>query len=80
MAGKSVLFRMIKGFLYGNVIGLVAGIALFLLASAVAMIAGATGAEMVVKPTHILLLVWAASVTAGVAKEYSDWLEQNETK
>ena len=68
---RSVLFRLLKGFLYGNVVGLFAGSAIYLLASAVNVIAG----QLPVAPQHIFMLIWGASVTAGVAKEYSEWLE-----
>ena len=69
--GSSILFRLIKGFLYGNVVGLFAGIALFLLASAVNAIA-----TIPVSPATILALIWSTSVVTGVAKEYSSWLEE----
>ena len=68
---RSVLFRMLKGFLYGNVVGLFAGSAIYLLAAAVQAIAG----QLPVTAPQIFFLIWGASVTAGVAKEYSEWLE-----
>ena len=68
---KSILFRLVKGFLYGNVIGLFAGTAVYLLATAVDVLANG----LPVAPQHIFMLIWGASVTVGVAKEYSDWLE-----
>ena len=75
-----ILFRLIKGFLYGNVIGLIFGVAIYLLAAAVdavcAAVANATG--LPVSPTLFLLLVYGVSVTAGTAAEYSRWLEEQE--
>ncbi len=68
----SVMFRMLKGFLYGNVIGLFAGIAIYLLAVAVSTIA----TSLPVTPGQIFGIIWGASTTAGVAKEYANWLDQ----
>lgn len=68
---RSVLFRLVKGFLYGTVIGLFAGVAIFLLAAAVSSIAQ----SLPVTPGQLFSIIWGASATAGVAKEYSDWLE-----
>ena len=69
---RRVLFRIIKGFLYGNVIGIIAGIALYELTAAAAAIAQ----DIPVSASQVFYLVYAASVTIGVAAEYSKWLEQ----
>ena len=69
---RNILFRLLKGFLYGNVVGLFAGIALYLLASSVATIAH----NLPVTPGEVFAIIWGASTTAGVAHEYSNWLEQ----
>ncbi len=66
-----VLFRLIKGFLYGSVIGLVFGTAIYLLAAAVDAIAALPW-----NPGTFAALIFGASVTAGTAHEYSTWLEQ----
>jgi len=67
---RRVLFRLIKGFLYGSVIGLVFGTAIYLLAAAVAEIAALPW-----DPAVFAALIFGASVTAGTAHEYSVWLE-----
>ena len=68
---RSVLFRLVKGFLYGSIIGLFSGTAMYLLAGAVTAIAN----NLPVTPEQLFALIFGASVTAGIAKEYSDWLE-----
>ena len=73
---KRVLFRLFKGFIYGNVIGLIFGVAIYLLASAVNMIAMSMNTALPISPTYFLLLIYGASVTAGTATEYSNWLEE----
>jgi ABC-type multidrug transport system permease subunit len=70
---KRLLFRLIKGLIYGSVVGLVFGSALYLLASAVNQIA-----PLPWNPTVWAAIVFGASVTAGTAVEYSDWLELHE--
>jgi len=65
-----VLFRLLKGFVYGSVIGLFSGSALYLLCEAVNAIA-----TIPVTPSAIFGLIFGASVVAGVAHEYSKWLE-----
>jgi hypothetical protein len=70
---KRVLFRVVKGLIYGNVLGLLFGTAIYLLASAVSAIA-----PLPFTPAVIAAIIYGASVTAGVAVEYSDWLEANE--
>jgi len=70
---KRLLFRLFKGFIYGNVIGLIFGTAIYLLASAVNAIAA-----LPYDPRLFMLLIYAASVMAGTAKEYSEWLEEGQ--
>ena len=67
---KRVLFRVVKGFIYGNVLGLFFAIAIYLLASAVSAIM-----TLPMAPAALALIVYSASVLAGVASEYSTWLE-----
>lgn len=76
MSGNSnkkgrLLFRLIKGMIYGSVIGLVFGSAVYLLASAVHSIA-----PLPWDPSTWAAIIFGASVTAGTAKEYSDWLDE----
>ena len=66
-----VLFRVFKGFIYGVNIGLVFSVAIYLLASAVKSMA-----PTIPDPSVISGVVFAGSVVAGVAHEYSDWLEE----
>jgi len=66
-----ILFRLLKGFVYGAVIGLFSGSALYLLCEAVNAIA-----QLPVSSSAIFGLIFGASVVAGVAHEYSKWLEQ----
>jgi Na+/H+-dicarboxylate symporter len=68
---KSVLFQLLKGFIYGNVVGLFSGSALFMLASAVDKITQG----LPITPALFFALIYGASVVSGVAHEYSDWLE-----
>jgi len=69
-APKRILFRVVKGFIYGNVLGLFFAIAVYLLASAVSAIV-----TLPLAPSALALIVYSASVLAGVASEYSTWLE-----
>jgi uncharacterized membrane protein YesL len=69
-APKRILFRVVKGFIYGNVLGLFFAIAVYLLASAVSAIVA-----LPMAPSALALIVYSASVLAGVASEYSTWLE-----
>ena len=78
--GNRVLFRLFKGFIYGNVFGLIAGVAIFLLASAVDLIASSVtpyNGGLPITPAMFLLLIYAASVTTGVIVEYDEWLDRN---
>jgi uncharacterized membrane protein YesL len=70
---KRVLFRVVKGFIYGNVLGLLFAVAIYLLASAVQAIA-----PLPATPTVLSAIIYASSVMSGVAVEYSTWLETNE--
>ncbi len=67
---KMILFKLLKGFIYGAVIGLFSGSAIYLLAEAVNAIA-----SLPVSPASIFSLIFGATVMAGVAHEYSVWLE-----
>jgi uncharacterized membrane protein YesL len=67
---RRVLFRIVKGFIYGNVLGLFFAIAIYLLASAVSAIV-----TLPMAPSALALIIYSASVLAGVASEYSTWLE-----
>jgi len=70
---RRLLFRLIKGMIYGSVVGLVFGSAIYLLASAVNQIA-----PLPWPPSAWAAIIFGASVTAGTAVEYSDWLEGQE--
>jgi hypothetical protein len=70
---KRVLFHLMKGLIYGSVIGMVFGSAIYLLASAVN-----TMCPLPWTPATWAALIFGASVTAGTAVEYSDWLESHE--
>lgn len=70
---RRILFRLMKGLIYGTVIGLIFGSALFLLASAVSQIA-----PLPWDPATWAALIFGASVVTGTAVEYSDWLEHHE--
>jgi len=70
---KRLLFRLIKGLIYGSVIGLIFGSAVYLLASAVDAIA-----PLPWRPATWAAIIFGASVTAGTAAEYSEWLEGHE--
>ncbi|MEM3463622.1 MAG: hypothetical protein QXL91_02040 [Candidatus Bathyarchaeia archaeon] len=70
---RRLLFRLMKGLIYGIVIGLIFGSAIFLIASAVDQIA-----PLPWSPAVWAALIFGASVTAGTAVEYSDWLEAQE--
>jgi len=66
-----ILFRVFKGLIYGVNIGLVFSVAIYLLASAVKSVA-----PTIPDPSVISGIVFAGSVVAGVAHEYSEWLEE----
>ena len=70
---KRLLFRLMKGLIYGSVVGLVFASAIFLLASAVNQVS-----PLPWDPSVWAALIFGASVTAGTAVEYSDWLEGHE--
>jgi len=73
---NSVMFKVLKGFLYGNVLGLLFGTAIYLLAAAVDAVA-----PLNVTPTILFSIVYATCVLLGVAKEYDVWLDtEKETK
>ena len=66
-----VLFRVVKGFIYGNVLGLFFATAIYLLAAAVGAIA-----PLPATPAVLSAIIYAASVMAGVGAEYSNWLDE----
>jgi len=69
----SPVFRVFKGFTYGAVIGMFFGMCVYLLGSAV------SGLGFISVPPETLGgITFATGVMAGVAKEYSDWLEEND--
>jgi hypothetical protein len=70
---RRLLFRLMKGLLYGNVVGIVFAFAIYLLASAVSAVV-----NLPVNPSALSGIVYAACVMAGVGVEYSDWLEGHE--
>ena len=65
-----LLFRLIKGLIYGSVVGLIFGSAIYLLATAVNQVS-----PLPWDPGVWAGLIFGASVTAGTAVEYSDWLK-----
>jgi TctA family transporter len=67
-----ILFRVFKGLIYGISLGLVFSVAIYLLASAVRAIA-----PSIPDPSVLSAIIFAGSVTAGVASEYSKWLEEH---
>lgn len=69
----SVLFRLIRGFLYGTVIGLFAGLTVYLLSMFVNVVT-----ELPVSPNAIFGIIWTSCMVAGVAHEYSGWLKNPE--
>lgn len=73
MKTNSVMFKVIKGFLYGTVLGLMFGVSIYLLASAVDAIA-----PLPATPAVLMAIIFGASVTVGVAKEYDAWLDETE--
>jgi len=73
MAKKRILFRLLKGFIYGTVVGLFAGAAIYLLCEAVNAVA-----QLPITPANIFALIFGASVVAGIAHEYSVWLESKD--
>jgi hypothetical protein len=70
---RRLLFRLMKGLIYGSVVGIVFAFAIYLLASAVVAIVA-----LPVNPGTLAGIVFAACVMAGVGAEYSDWLEGHE--
>jgi len=71
----SPLFRLFKGVSYGATIGLFFGLGIYLLAKAVSGMG-----FLEVPPETLGGIVFSSGILAGVAKEYSDWLEENSTK
>jgi len=67
------MFSIIKGFLYGTVLGLIFGISIYLLAAAVDKIA-----PLPASPAILMAIIFGASVTVGVAREYDLWLDEQD--
>jgi len=68
---RRLLFRLLKGFIYGVLIGFFAGTGIYLLASAVDAIA-----TIPITPAQFFSLIFGSSAATGVIAEYSSWLEQ----
>ena len=68
---RRLLFRLLKGFIYGIVIGFFAGTGIYLLAAAVAEIA-----TIPLTAAQFFALIFGSSAATGVITEYSTWLEQ----
>jgi len=68
---SKVLFKVVKGFIYGNVLGLFFATAIYLLSAAVNAIA-----PIPATPAILSAIIYAASVMAGVGAEYSNWLDE----
>lgn len=68
---SKVLFKVVKGFIYGNVLGLFFAIAIYLLAASASAIA-----PLPATPAVLASLIYSASVMAGVGVEYSNWLDE----
>ena len=68
----SILFRIVKGFLYGVTIGLFFGTAIFILASAVDGMGFLNG----ITPVGLAAIIFGSSILSGVTYEYGDWLEE----
>jgi len=66
--GKSVMYFVAKGFLYGTAIGLFFSTAIYLLGIAVAALGFLT-----VDPLLLAGIVFATGPMIGIAKEYGDW-------
>lgn len=71
----SVLTKLVKGFLYGTVIGIFMALAVYLLASSVVALGFIT-----TSPTLLGGIVFAACITAGVGMEYADWIDSQNTE
>lgn len=67
-----LLHRLFKGFLYGNAVGIIFGVAMYLLA-------GAASAFFTIgaSPSAIAGFIYATGVLSGVGMEYSKWMEEN---
>jgi|Deesub1362B_J571_1020462.scaffolds.fasta_scaffold00334_29 hypothetical protein len=66
----SPIYHVAKGFFYGISLGMFFAVAIYLLAVAVNAMA-----FLPLTPETLAGLIFAGSVTAGVGKEYSKWLE-----
>jgi hypothetical protein len=66
----AVLPKLVKGFLYGLVIGIFFGLAVYLLTGAAASLGFVTAS-----PTALGGIVFAACIVAGVGMEYAAWID-----
>ncbi|MBS7629827.1 hypothetical protein KEJ23_07705 [Candidatus Bathyarchaeota archaeon] len=71
--GKSVLFSLAKGLIYGSVIGMIFATVVYVLSTAVYSLG-----FLNVSPTALAAIVFGAGMVSGVAKEYADWLDQQQ--
>lgn len=71
--GKSVLFSLAKGLIYGSVIGMIFATVVYVLSTAVHSLG-----FLSVSPTALAAIVFGAGMVSGVAKEYADWLDQQQ--
>ena len=69
---SSILFRIVKGFLYGVTIGLFFATSVFVLASAVEGLGFMDGFT----PTQLAAIIFGAGIMSGVTFEYGGWLEE----
>ncbi|MEM2128012.1 MAG: hypothetical protein QXH67_07310 [Candidatus Bathyarchaeia archaeon] len=71
--GKSILFSLAKGLIYGSVIGMTFATVVYVLSTAVYSLG-----FLNVSPTALAAIVFGAGMVSGVAKEYADWLDQQQ--
>jgi ABC-type glucose/galactose transport system permease subunit len=64
--GKGVLFSLSKGLIYGSVIGMIFATVVYALGF------------LNVSPMPLAAIVFGAGMVSGVAKEYADWLDQQQ--
>ena len=71
--GKSILFSLAKGLIYGSVIGMIFATVVYVLSTAVYSLG-----FLSVSPAALAAIVFGAGMVSGVAKEYADWLDQQQ--
>jgi len=69
----AVLPRIVKGLLYGTVIGIFMGLAIYLLTGSVVSLGFIT-----VSPTLLGGLTFTSCIVAGVGMEYANWIDEQE--